>query len=103
MVSSKRILGIKFIMVSIILLTILLKDATFFAHLLNFKEAANLRKLQLFGAVLIIGCIFLGYSLLSLKHQDTKRLTLYCFMAALFIVLPFAMASSPFAVLHFFE
>ena len=69
MVTTNRILGIKFIMVSLILLTIFISDASVFATLINIENPSNLRKLQLIGALLVLGGIVTGFALINLKNQ----------------------------------
>ncbi|ATC93255.1 hypothetical protein PTUN_a0469 [Pseudoalteromonas tunicata] len=86
-----------------ILLTIFINDASVFATLLNIENPSNLRRLQLMGLLLIMGCIIYGFALINFKNQDNKRLVLYFFMAGLFILIPFILATSPYSILTLFE
>ena len=103
MVTTNRILGIKFIMVSLILLTIFISDASVFATLINIENPSNLRKLQLIGALLVLGGIVTGFALINLKNQDHKRLAVYLLMVGLFVLIPFILAKSPYSILTLFE
>ena len=100
MASKSRILGIKFILVSISLLAVLIGDAHVFATLLQIKQTQSTSILQLWGFLIVFGGLIAGCSLLKIKKTHYIHSTIYLVMAIIFIFLPFIIIKSPYVVLE---
>ena len=58
---------------------------------------------RILGIKFILVSMIYGFALINFKNQDNKRLVLYFFMAGLFILIPFILATSPYSILTLFE
>jgi len=100
MASKSRILGIKFILVSITLLAVLISDAHVFATLLKIQQTQSTSLLQLWGFLIVAGGLIAGCSLLKIKKTHYIHSAIYLIMAVIFIFLPFIIIKSPYVVLQ---
>ncbi len=100
MVATSRILGIKLIIISLTLLTVLIADAKVFASLLQLNHSIETLSLQLWGVCVVFGGLLAGTSLIQLKKIHYIHSLIYLLMAIIFIFLPLIIAKSPYVILE---